>query len=88
MSTLLNNQIPHSVRCADCQYFIRGKWHKAVDPDESNQCGGSCSVLAAALKMGNAELFIIESLHVYETFGCLLGRHTAEAATGHNGRAT
>lgn len=62
------------MRCRNCKYFERGKWHKSICPDESDQLGGQCKVLPKLLGMTNFELYMCKSLHVYESFGCSAGR--------------
>ena len=62
-----------TIKCKQCLFFTRGKWHKAVDPAESNQCGGTCAAIAKVLGHTNAQLFFIKELYVMEDFGCVIG---------------
>ena len=57
-------------RCTTCKFFKRGKWHKSIDPDESPQLGGQCSVLTEVLKMENSFMWGWD-LYVQDTFGCV-----------------
>jgi hypothetical protein len=60
------------IRCKDCKYFKRGKWHKSVGGGE--QYTGDCDILAIVLKDNNIELFFKQSITVQDTFGCALGK--------------
>lgn len=65
-------------RCGTCQFFQRGRWHKVIDPDESEQKGGYCEILFKALLMTNSHKMNILSdgkLYVQDTFGCSLHRN-------------
>ena len=57
--------------CKTCVYFKRGKWHKCIDPDEPDQLGGKCELLAKILGLTNGCIRIADALHVQETFGCI-----------------
>jgi hypothetical protein len=60
------------MRCKNCIYFERGKWHKVFGGEE--QLSGKCELLLKTLKINNSELFFIEALTVQESFGCVLGK--------------
>ena len=57
--------------CKTCAYFKRGKWHKCIDREESEQLGGTCEMLARIIGMTNWCVRTTDSLHVQESFGCL-----------------
>ncbi len=57
-------------KCKTCKHFERGKWHKAVDPDESDQLGGHCKVLDGVLKLTNS-FMIYDRVYIQESFGCV-----------------
>lgn len=59
-------------KCKDCKHFNRARWHKSIDPTESEQHGGSCKKLKDVLGMSNSFMWMKKSLHVYESFGCVL----------------
>ncbi len=50
------------------------RWHKSIDPDEGEQCGGNCVMLARTLQITNSELWATEHLYVMEEFGCSMFR--------------
>lgn len=59
--------------CKTCKFFKRGKYHKNIDPEESEQPGGRCELLYSVLIMSNSITeFKSDSLYVYENFGCIL----------------
>ena len=58
--------------CGTCKFFERGQWHKETDPNESGQYGGDCKVICAELRLDNDDLRFMESMYVYESFGCSL----------------
>ena len=61
------------MKCRDCKYFKRGKWHKVVDSQESERFGGSCRVLRDVLfNIGNTDLWKTQTIEVQDTFGCVL----------------
>jgi len=57
--------------CKTCKNFKRGKWHKVIDPLESERLGGSCPLLLSVLKMENSEMIWMEDLAIQDTFGCI-----------------
>ena len=57
-------------QCKTCQFFERGRWHKVVDPEESEQLGGYCEVLDRMLKMTNSFMFY-NRVYIQESFGCI-----------------
>jgi len=61
------------IKCKECKYFKRGKWHKVIDPNESPQLGGYCDKLLRILQMTNSKLIWIDNLYIQEEFGCILG---------------
>jgi len=62
------------IKCKECKYFERGKWHKAVDPDEGPQMGGHCERLLKVLQLDNSKLIWLDKLYIQDGFGCVLGR--------------
>jgi len=62
------------MKCGDCKFFERDKWHKSICEDESDQLGGQCKVLHEILSMTNHWYLDTKSLHVYEGFGCVAHR--------------
>lgn len=59
-------------KCKDCAYYKRLKYHKSIDPNESNQLHGTCKLLKEVLAMNNTMLWNKDSLIVAESFGCIL----------------
>lgn len=64
------------MRCKTCKHFERGKWHKCIDPEESDQFGGHCKLLLEMLKLQNSSLIYIEKIYIQDTFGCSM--HSGE----------
>jgi len=60
-------------KCKTCKHFERGKWHKDIDPDETDQYGGHCPVLDGVLKMTNA-FMAYDRVYIQESFGCVFFR--------------
>jgi hypothetical protein len=58
------------MKCKDCVHFNRTKWHKDIDPRETDQKGGNCSMLKDILGLSNDSLYFKTGIHVYESFGC------------------
>ena len=63
------------IRCKDCEYFERLKWHKCLSKDniEEPQLLGNCPILLNILKMDNSSLWAMEQLHIQDSFGCIFG---------------
>ena len=59
-------------RCRTCIYFKRGKWHKAIDPEENKRLGGTCELLLGVLSIENSWMAFHDGIAVQDTFGCCL----------------
>ena len=70
--------------CAECAFFERGKWAKALDPDEASQLGGHCETLRSVLAMTNSGMWHMDKIHVQESFGCSLFRPVEDDKGKHN----
>jgi hypothetical protein len=64
--------------CKTCKYFERGKWHKAIDPNEGEQLGGYCAVLDQVIGMNNSFIFG-HRIYIQESFGCIAHCETSKA---------
>ena len=59
-------------KCETCAHFYRDTFHATVGGGE--QQGGQCFLLAEILGITNSNLWATKSIHVQETFGCVLHR--------------
>ena len=59
-------------KCGTCAHFYRDTFHATVGGGE--QQGGQCFLLAEILGITNSNLWATKSIHVQDTFGCVLHR--------------
>ena len=62
------------IKCKDCKWFQRRKWHPAIDKNEDLQLGGDCGVLLKFLQMENSGMFFLDHLYVQDTFSCIFAQ--------------